>query len=217
LFVPLKKQYVFKYPFNTNIYVFSAIQSTKMPTKNPSTSTNVSKDGLTQPVKKKVQRGRFPIMRSQDRPKSNASRPIKHNFAPLLTDYASAKTLKTAASLPPISPCDNNTKSKTKQSQFGEKKMKAPDVDSVTMPANKEGAAYPLMDDAVVDLVTAGDTKYKNIPAAIAATLSLTIEAAATNIKSAASSATVMEVLPRPEGASTQINPEASPNELHLC
>jgi hypothetical protein len=65
---------------------------------------------------------------------------------------------------------------------------------------------------AAVDLVTeSGDTKCKNIPRAIAATLSLTIEAAATNIKSAASSETVVEVLPRQAGTSTQINPEASP------
>jgi hypothetical protein len=88
----------------------------------------------------------------------------------------------------------------------------APDVDSVTMPANMEGASDPLMGDAAVDLVTAsGDTKCKNIPAASAATISLTTEAAATHIKSAASSATVMEMLPSPAGASTQINPEASP------
>jgi hypothetical protein len=66
------------------------------------------------------------------------------------------------------------------------------------MPANMEGAADPLMDDAAVYLVTAsGDTKCKNIPTASAATISLTTEAAATHIKSAASSATVMEVSPR--------------------
>jgi hypothetical protein len=122
LFVPLKKQYVFNQPFNTNLYLFSAIQFTKMPTKNPSTSTDSGEDGLTQPVKKKVQRGRLSITRSQDRPKRNASRPDKHNVAPLLAEYASAKTSKTAASLPPISLGANKTKSKTKQSQCGGKK-----------------------------------------------------------------------------------------------
>jgi hypothetical protein len=68
------------------------------------------------------------------------------------------------------------------------------------------------MDDAAVDLITAsGDTKCKNIPAASAATLSVTIEAEATNIKSTASLETVMEVLPRQAGTSTHINIEASP------
>jgi hypothetical protein len=114
LFVPLKKQYVINYPFNTNLYFFSDIQSTKMPTKDPSTSTDVIEDGLTQPVKKKVQRRRLPITRSKDRPKRNASRPDKHNVAPLLADCAPAKTSKTAASLPPISLGDNKTKSKAK-------------------------------------------------------------------------------------------------------
>jgi hypothetical protein len=66
------------------------------------------------------------------------------------------------------------------------------------------------MDDAAIDLVTAsGDTKCKNIPAASAATISLTTEAEATHIKSAASM--FMEVLPRPAGAITQINLEAIP------
>jgi hypothetical protein len=119
LFVPLKKKYVFNQPFNTNLYFFSAIQFTKIPTKNPSNSTNVSEDGLTQPVKKKVQMGRLSITRSQDRPKHNASRPNKHNAAPLLAEYASAKNLKTAASLPHISLGDNKTKSKTNQSHRG--------------------------------------------------------------------------------------------------
>jgi hypothetical protein len=115
---------MFNYPFNNNIYFFSAIQSTKMLTTNPSTNTDVTEDGLTQPVKKKVQRGRFPTARSQNRPKRNASRPDKHGAAPLLVDYASAKTSKTVASLPPISLGYNKNKIKTKQSQFGEKKVK---------------------------------------------------------------------------------------------
>jgi hypothetical protein len=115
---------MFNYSFNTNLYFFCAIQSTKIPTTHTSTSTDVSEDGLTQPVKKKVQRGRFPTTRSHNLPKRNASRPDKHNVAPLLADYASAKTSKTSASLPSISLGDNKTKSKTKQSQFGEKKGK---------------------------------------------------------------------------------------------
>jgi hypothetical protein len=181
LFVRLKQQYVFNQPLNTNLYLFSAIQLTKMPTKNPSTSTNGSEDGLTQPVKKKVQRGILSITRSQDRPKRNAPRPDKHNAAPLLAKYASAKTSKTAVSLPPISLRDNNTKSKTNQSQGGGGGRTAWDVDSVTMPSNMEGAADTLTD------------------------------AAGTQIKSAASSATIVEVLPRPAGANTQINLEAGP------
>jgi hypothetical protein len=69
-----------------------------------------------------------------------------------------------------------------------------------------------LCQHAAVGLVTAsGDTKCKIITAASEPTLSLTIEAAATKNNTAASSATTMEVLPRPAVMSTQINPEASP------
>jgi hypothetical protein len=110
---------------------------------------------------------------------------------------------------------DNKTKIKTNQSQFGEKTIKAPDVDSVAIPANTKGADDPRMDDAAVGLITAsGDKKCKKIPAASAETLYLTIEAAATNINSASRLATAMEVLPRPAGTSAQINPEASPGIL---
>jgi hypothetical protein len=126
------------------IFIFFAIQFTKMPTKNPSTSTDGSEDGLTQPAKKKVQRGRLPITRSQDRPKWNASRPDKHNVAPFLAEYASAKTSKTAASLPRIYLGDNKTKIKINQSQGDGGKRTARDVDSVTMPANMEWAADTL-------------------------------------------------------------------------
>jgi hypothetical protein len=90
-----------------------------MPIENPSTSTDVSEDGLTQTVKKKLQMGRLSIARSQDLPNRNASRLDKHNVAPLLAEYASAKTLTTAASLSPISISDNKTKRKTNQSQCG--------------------------------------------------------------------------------------------------
>jgi hypothetical protein len=167
------------------IFIFFAIQFTKMPTENPSTSTNGSEDGLTEPVKKKLQRGRLSIARSQDPPKRNASRPDKHNVAPLLAEYASAKTSRTAASLPPIYLGDNKTKSKTNQSQGGGKRRMERDVDSVTMPDNMEGAA---------------DTQ---------------TDVAGTQIKSAASSVTVMELLPTPAGMSTQIGPEAGPPTIN--
>jgi hypothetical protein len=147
LFVRLKQQYVFNQPFNNN-HFFPAIQFTKMPTKNPYNSTDGSEDGLTQPAKKKVQRGRLSITRSQYRPKWNASRPDKHNAAPFLAKYASAKILKTAASLTPISLGDNKTKCKTNHSQGGGEKRTARDVDSVTMPANMEGVADTLADVA---------------------------------------------------------------------
>jgi hypothetical protein len=110
---------MFNYPFNTNLYLFSAIQSTKMMTNNTATSTDVTEDCLTQTVKKKVQRGILPTTRSHNCQKRNVSIPDKHDVSPLLADYASAKTSKTAASLPPISLGDNKTKSKTNQSQFG--------------------------------------------------------------------------------------------------
>jgi hypothetical protein len=109
-----------------------------MPPKNPSNNTDGSEDGLTQPAKKNVQRGRSWITRSQDHPKRNASGPDKHNVVPLMADYASAKTSKTAASLPPISLGDNKTKCKTNQSQGGGGERTARDVDSVTIPANME-------------------------------------------------------------------------------
>jgi hypothetical protein len=229
--------YVFNQPFNTNIYVFPAIQFTKMPTKNPSNSADGSEDGLTQPAKKKVQRGRSLITRSQDLPKRNASRPDKHNVAPLLAEYALANISKTAASLTPISLGDNKTKCKTNQSHGVGKKRTARDVDSVTMPANIQWAAETLTDVAgtqiksaeisatVVEVLptpagTSTQIGVEAVPPTIGgaevqgATPSVTTEAAGTQIKSAASSSTVMEVLTWPAGASTQINPEAYPPTL---
>jgi hypothetical protein len=50
---------------------------------------------------------------SNDYPKRNATKPDKHNVAPLLVEYASATISKTAASLPHISLRDNNTKHST--------------------------------------------------------------------------------------------------------
>jgi hypothetical protein len=64
-----------------------------MPTKYPPPiGTNGTEDGLTQPVKKKVQRGILSTTTRKDRPKRHAAKPDKHNVAPLLAEYASAKT-----------------------------------------------------------------------------------------------------------------------------
>jgi hypothetical protein len=170
---------VFNQSFYTNLFIFGPIQLIKMPTKNHSSSTNGSKDDSTaQPVKKKLQRGRLSTTRSQDRPKHNASRPDKHNVAPLLVEYASAKTSKTAPSLPPISLGDSKTKSNISQSQGGGKKRMVRHLKSVTMPANMEGAADTLSD------------------------------VAGTQMKSASSSATVMEVT-EVQGASPSDTTEA--------
>jgi hypothetical protein len=54
----------------------------------------------TQAVKLKVQRGR--VTRSQDRPKRDASSLDENDAAPLLANYASAKTSKTLLCLPTV-------------------------------------------------------------------------------------------------------------------
>jgi hypothetical protein len=132
-------------------------------------------------LRRRCKEGRLPTTRIQNRPKRNASRPDKHDGAPLLDDYDSAKTSTTAAYLPPISLGYNKNKRKNNQSQRGGEKRKAPDLDSVTTSANTKGAADPLMDDAAIGLGTAsGDTTCKIIPEASAPTLSLTIEVGAT-------------------------------------
>jgi hypothetical protein len=95
-----------------------------MPTKIPSTDTDGTEYSSPQPVKKKMPRGRLSTTRSHNRPKRNASMPDKHDAAPLLADYASSETSKTAAPLPPISLGYNKNKSKTKQAQLGGKKGK---------------------------------------------------------------------------------------------
>jgi hypothetical protein len=94
------------------VFVFP-IQFAKMPTKHPPSGTDGIEDGLSQHVKKKLQRGRFSTTTSKDHPKRHATKPYKHNVAPLLSEYASATTSKTAVSLPPISIRDNNTKHST--------------------------------------------------------------------------------------------------------
>jgi hypothetical protein len=147
---------VFNQPFDTNFYFFGPIQFIKMPTKNHPSSTDGSEDGsIAQPVKKKLQRGRLATTKIQDRPKRNASRPDKHNVSPLLAEYASAKTSKTAASLPPIYLGDNKTKSNISQSQGGGEKRMVRHVNSVTIPANMEGAADTLRDVAGTQLKSA--------------------------------------------------------------
>jgi hypothetical protein len=129
-----------------------------MPTKNPSNSTDGSEDGLTQLAKKKVQRGRLSsITRSQDRPKLNASRPDNHKVAPLLDEYASAKTSKTTASLPPICLGDNKTKCKTNQSQGGGEKRMAR--------ANMEGAGDTVTDVAGTHIKSAENLAVLPTPA----------------------------------------------------
>jgi hypothetical protein len=79
----------------------------------PSGCQPVAYDTSAKPGKKKVQRGRVST-RSQDHLKRSASRPDTHDAPPLLANYALAKTSKTAASLPPISPCTTRTKTRTK-------------------------------------------------------------------------------------------------------
>jgi hypothetical protein len=83
-----------------------------MPTKHPPSGTDITEDGLSQHVKKKIERGRLSTT-TNDRPKRNATKPDKHNVAPLLAEYASATISKTATSLPPISLRYNNTKHST--------------------------------------------------------------------------------------------------------
>jgi hypothetical protein len=98
-----------------------------MPTKVAVNVNEPTDDSSAKPGKKKVQRGRV-TTRSQDRPKSNASRPDKHDDSPLLVGCASAKTSKTDASLPPVPLCPTK---KLKPCRPGEKKRKAPDEDLV--------------------------------------------------------------------------------------
>jgi hypothetical protein len=73
-----------------------------MPTKHPPSDTDGTEDGLSQHVKKKIERGRLSTTTTNDRPKRNATKPEKQNFATLLAEYASATISKIAASLPPF-------------------------------------------------------------------------------------------------------------------
>jgi hypothetical protein len=84
-----------------------------MPTKHPPSGTDGTGDGLSQHVKKELERVRLSTTTSNDCPQQNATKPDKHNVAPLLVEYASATISKTSASLPPISLRENNTEHST--------------------------------------------------------------------------------------------------------
>jgi hypothetical protein len=71
-----------------------------MPTKCPPSVADETGDGLSQHVKKKVERGRLSTTTTNDRPKQNVTKPDRQNVAPLLVEYASPTISKTATSLP---------------------------------------------------------------------------------------------------------------------
>jgi hypothetical protein len=73
-----------------------------MPKKHPPGDGDDSGDGISRPVKKKLERGRLSTTTTSDRPKRQVIKPDKENPSPLLAGYASAKMSKTAALLPPI-------------------------------------------------------------------------------------------------------------------
>jgi hypothetical protein len=60
----------------------------------------------------------------------------------------------------------NKNKSKTKHSQHGEKKRKAPDLGSATTSAATKMSADPSTDDAANAAATPGDQRPKNNPVA---------------------------------------------------
>jgi hypothetical protein len=100
--------------FTLQYYFFvCSIQFAQMPTKHPPSGTDGTEDGLSQHVKKKLERGRLSTTTSNNHHKLNATKPDNHNVAPLLDEYASETISKTAASLPPIYLRDNNTKHST--------------------------------------------------------------------------------------------------------
>jgi hypothetical protein len=69
----VEKQYMFYHPDITNHdFILLSHQDAN---KNPANDTNDTDDVSSQPVKKKVQRGRVPTTRSQTCQKQNASRP----------------------------------------------------------------------------------------------------------------------------------------------
>jgi hypothetical protein len=81
-----------------------------MPTKHPPSVTDDSGDGVSQPMKKKIERGRLSTTATNDHPKRNVTKPNKQNLSPLLPGYASATISKTAAFLPPFDDGVNKTK-----------------------------------------------------------------------------------------------------------
>jgi hypothetical protein len=81
-----------------------------MPTKHPPSVAADTGDGLSRPVKKKVEKGRLSTTTTNDRPKQNVTKPDSQNVAPLLAEYASATISRTAASLPPFDDGVNKNK-----------------------------------------------------------------------------------------------------------
>jgi hypothetical protein len=149
------------------LFIFCSIQFAQMPTKHPPSGTDSTEDGLSQHVKKKLERGRLSMTTSNDRPKRNATKPDKHNVAPLLAEYASVTISKTAASRPPISLRDNNNKHSTD----------------------------PL-DDGVNIKTLSSLKKIMEGPEALGATPSDSVVAASTNIKLASGLAMNEELFP---------------------
>jgi hypothetical protein len=68
-----------------------------MPTKHPPIVADDTEDGMSQYVKKKLERGILSTTTTKDRPKRNVTKPDRQNVAPLLAEYASATISKTAA------------------------------------------------------------------------------------------------------------------------
>jgi hypothetical protein len=81
-----------------------------MPTKHLSSVADDSGDGVSQPVKKNIERGRLSTTTTNDRPNRNVTKPDNQNISPLLVGYASATISKTAAFLPPFDDGVNKTK-----------------------------------------------------------------------------------------------------------
>jgi hypothetical protein len=89
-----------------------------MPTKHPPSVTDDTEDGLSQHVKKKVERGRLLTTTTNNRPKRNVTKPDRQNIAPLLAEYASVTISKTAASLPPLDDGVNTNKKASLESKM---------------------------------------------------------------------------------------------------
>jgi hypothetical protein len=81
-----------------------------MTTKHPPSVADDTGDGVSQHVKKKVERGRLSTTTTNDRPKRNVTKSDRQNLSPLLAGYASATISKTAASLPPFNDGVNKNK-----------------------------------------------------------------------------------------------------------
>jgi hypothetical protein len=87
-----------------------------MPTKHPPSVADDTGDGLSQHVKKKVERGRLWTTTTNDRQQRNVTKPDRQNLSPLLAGYASATISKTAASLPPFDDGVNKNKKASSES-----------------------------------------------------------------------------------------------------